>query len=1124
MKSQNRRPPPPTATYLPVVALLTVCFLLSGLTGYAQLSSAAVNGTIRDATGAVIAGAKVTLLQISTATARNTESNSVGSYAFIDVAPGDYTLEVAKAGFATARQNSIVLYVNQTATFNFALTVGSQVQQVTVEAASTQLETSTANLGTVISGSAVNALPLNGRNFTQLLTLTPGSSRANTAQNSGGGNAILIGSFGFPSVNGQMNRSNLFLLDGITDQQFWFSEYAVPPIIDAIDEFKVQSHDDQSQFGGVMGGIVNVVTKSGSNQFHGNVWDFLRNDTFDARNPLLTSKTPLKQNVYGATIGGPVLVPHYNGRNRTFFFGAYEGTNINSASELLYNVPTLAELAGDFSGISAKLYNPYTTTADPAHPGQYLRTQFANNNIASALDPAMVTLAKEMYPAPTTTPSGVNGEDTTPTVTWQNNYSLRLDQQINQANSVWGRFSQFHASQSASGGFKGLVNHNVSDGQNWGVSYLHTFGASATLQLSVGHVWQYYQTTSAFTNQVSTTGFNQEFVCNYLGPISCQIPIIAVTGFAGGGNSYLADNDGDIYEWKGDFTKLIGHHAFQVGASFSHNDSSILNANGNLGFSAFQTSNLENQTGTGNALASFLIGVPSNGERRNNLKLPRDGWVDAVYLGDQWKVTPKLTMNIGLRYDWVIMPALAPNATQSNITGALNLRNGTYILTKAAANLGSCATIGAAPCIPGGTLPANVVVGNKNSLINNQVDNIQPRLGFAYKIDRQRVLHLSYARVYDVWSSIMQSVQNEGALWPSFGLDITSNLNSTTVTTPAENPLNLPPGQSHTLPLASPFLQSANYVAPYMKNPYSDQWTLGLQQQLGATAVLTMNYVGSRSTHMPCCGFFNVAVAPGPGTPQSRAPFPYITPTNYEQSNGSSSYNGLQVQLDRKMSSGLAYTFNYTWSKTIDVACDGYFNAEGCFIRNPYNPKAERSVAGLDLPNMFTGSATYQLPFGTGQKFQTGNRLTDVVIGGWQVNTIATLTSGNPFTVSYSGDVANTGNSYQGINQIGNPTLTNRTRFEWFNTAAFQAPAQYTYGNVHRNTLRSDWYRDLDLSIFRKFTIERVQLEFRAEAFNLTNTPVWASPNGTLNGATFGQVLSTASTQRELQLALKISF
>lgn len=1109
------------------VLLLSIGFGLpfGALKAYAQLSSASVNGTVQDATGAVIDGAQITLRDTSAGTERTTASNSSGIYAFINVAPGSYTLSVTKPGFVTAEQPLFVLHVNETAKFDFSLKAGSQVQQVTVTANSIQLETSTENLGTVVNQTEVNALPLNGRNFTQLLTLTPGASRADTGQGSGGGNAILVGSFGFPSVNGQMNRSNLYLLDGIVDEQFWFSEYAVQPIVDDIAEFKVQSHNDQSQFGGVLGGVVNVATKSGTNQFHGDAWEFLRNDAFDARNPLLAEKTPLKQSVYGATISGPVLAPHYNGRNHTFFFGAYEGTRINSANELLYDVPTTAEINGDFSGISQTIWNPYTTTPDPANPGKYLRQQFPDNNISSAIDPVMQTLVKQMYPAPMVTASGLyNGEDTTPTLTNVNNYSLRVDEQIRASDSIWARLSQFHATQTASGGFVGLVSDNVSDGQNWGVGYLHTFGASATLQASMGHVWQQYNTTTNFNHTVSASGFNSFFACGYLGPIACQIPDISVSGYAGGGQSYLSDDDGDIYQWNVDFTKLTGRHTWAVGTMISRNDESVLNANGNLGFSAFQTENLESPSGTGNALASFLIGVPTSGERRNNLKIPQGGWVNGVYAQDQWKITPKLTMNVGLRYDWDIMPALAPNVTQSNITGALNLRNGTYILTKATEGLGSCAELNAAPCIPGGVLPAHVIQGTSDKLINNQVDNIQPRLGFAYQIDSRLVAHLGYARVYDSWSGIMQMTQNEGALWPSFGLDITSNLNTTNVTTTAENPLNLPAGQTHTLPTATPFAQSANFIAPYLKNPYSDQWTVGLQQAFGQDTIMTLNYVGSRSTHLPCCGYYNVAVTPGPGTPQDRAPFPYITPTQYEQSNGSSSYNALQAQLQRSSTSGLTYTVNYTWSKTIDVGCDGYFGAEGCFIRNPYNPKADRSVAGFDLPQMVTANATYPLPFGRGQRFQTGNRFADSIVGGWQINAIATLTSGTPFTVSYSGDEANTGNNYQGVDQIGNPHVGHATISKWFNTGAYEAPAQYTYGDVPRNTLRSDWYRDVDASVFRKFNFKRVQAEFRAEAFNLTNTTVWGAPGSTLNSTTFGQVSSTASTQRELQLAAKIYF
>jgi len=1093
----------------------------------AQLSSASVNGTVTDQSGAVIPDAAVALRATDTGVARTTTTNESGNYAFVDVAPGNYTLNVSKSGFSTAQQTAVTLVVNQTATFNFALQVGSQVEKVEVSEAAVPLETTVSNLGTVFSPAAMNNLPLNGRNFTQLLTLTPGSGPKNTAQNSSGVQGIFVGSLDFPAVNGQWNRSNLFLLDGINNQHVFYSEYAVPPIVDAIQEFKMQSHNDQSQFGGVLGGVVNVVTKSGGNDFHGDVWEFLRNDAFDAANPLLGKKTPLKQSVYGGTIGGPVLAPHYNGRNRMFFFGAYEGSNIDSANEGLYKVPTTAELNGDFSGISQQLFNPFTTTPDPAKPGSYLRTPFANNNIAAAMDPNMVALAKAVFPAPVQAPNGLNGEDTRPRQTNQNNYSLRADKQINPSNLLWGRFNQVHASQTGSGGFIGLNAISAMNAQNWTASFIHTFGSTSTLNVQVGHVWHFYKSlttlTSASASTIQNSGFNQNFVCNYVGPLACQLPILAITGYLSGGQNYTVDTDSNIYEYKADYTRLIKRHVIALGTDLNFESNNVGQANPNLGFSSFQTSNLESSANTGDAMASFLLGVPSTAERRNLVKNLEGGKISGFYFQDQWKITPRLTMNWGGRYDLLIQEGLGSSPTKSNYTGSYNFANGTYVLAKTAATAPSCATSPASPCIPNGTLPANVVVASGDKLIDNDYDNIQPRLGFAYQIRHSTVLHLSYSRVFDSWSALTQAVQNEGALWPSVGLQLVNNLNSTTVTRSAEDPLNLG-NQPAVLPAATPFNQVAYFVAPHLKNPYSDQWLFGVQQQLAGSMLLSVNYVGSRSTRLPCCDYYNVAVTPGAGTPQSRAPFPYAAPTHYEQSNGSSNYHSLQAQLQRQLNNGLSYTFNYTWSKTIDVACDGAFGVEGCFVRNPYNPRMDRSVAGFDMPQMFTGTVQYALPFGDGQRFHSDSRIVNTITGGWQVNAIATVTSGYPFTVSYSGDRANTGNDFQGVDIVGSPNLSNPSKTKWFNTAAFQTPAQYTYGQVGRNTLRSQNYADLDFSLFRTFTFERVKAEFRGEAFNGLNHPVLGTPQATLNSATFGQVLSTASVQRELQFVGKIYF
>lgn len=1111
------------------VALLMVgaALLMTRGAAHAQLSSASVNGNVQDASGALIAGAEVTLRANATGVERKTVSNSQGNYAFVDIPPGVYTLEVSKAGFSVAQQ-AVTLAVNQTAQLNFTLRVGSEVQQVVVSGSAVQLQTTGSNVGTVVAPKAMSDLPLNGRNFTQLLTLTPGSSPVNTAQTSGigGQHGIYVGALTFPAVNGQWNRSNLYLLDGIMDQQVFFSEYSVPPIVDGIQEFKMQSHNDQSQFGGVLGGIVNVVTKSGTNEYHGDAWEFLRNDVLDATNPLLAKKTPLKQNMYGATLGGPVIVPRYSGRNRTFFFGAFEGTSINTAAEGLYNVPTPEELAGDFSAVSQQIYNPFSTRPDPNNPGKYLRDPFPNNNLSGYLDPHMVQLAKDIFPAPVQTTQGVNGVDTQPTDTRLYNYSLRMDEQLNASNLLWARFSGTHGTVSGSGGFAGVLTDTITNAQNWTASYIHTFGSSATLNLQTGHVWERWLSKSLFSGApgslITDSGFNTNFVCNYIGPNPCLIPILAISGYLSGGENYSDATDSDVYQYKADFTKLIGSHVMAMGADLAPQSNRVIQSNPNLGFTNFETSNLESSANTGNAMASFLLGVPNNAERRDLFKLMGNGGVYAFYFQDQWKIMPKLTMNWGMRYDMVITEGLQPTPTLSQYTGSYNFHTGDYVISKSASTAPSCSTTPASPCIPGGTLPAHVVVASSDKLINNMLDNIQPRLGFAYQVHPSTVLHLSYGRVYDTWSAQTQAVQNEGSLWPSVGLQTAVNLNNTTVTRTAEDPLGLG-NQPTVLPAATPFNQVAFFVAPYIRNPFSDQWLAGIQQQMKDT-ILTLNYVGSVTRRMPCCDFYNTALTPGPGTPQSRALFPYAKPTHYEQSNGTSNYNALQAQLQRQYSSGFAYALNYTWSKTIDVACDGAFGVEGCFVRNPYNPAMDRSVAGFDLPNMVSGTIMYDLPFGRGRIFQSQSALLNAVAGGWQINAIGTLTSGSPFTVSYAGDRANTGNDHQGVDQVGSPVLSHRSAAEWFNTAAFQTPAQYTYGNVGRNTLRTQAFQDYDFSLFRTVTWDHYGVEFRAEAFNALNHPVLGTPQSTQNSATFGRVLSTASTQRELQLALKLRF
>src|SRR5207302_3456533 len=310
-----------------------------------------------------VPGATVSLKNVATNVMKSTTTNDTGNYALVNIVPGRYTLRVSKEGFANATEPELDLVVNQTATLDFNLRIGSPAETVTVEGLATSIQTSSSELGTVISRRSVDNLPLNGRNFTQLLNLTPGVSTVNVSQNANNqqfaGNTV--GSFSFPSINGQTNRSNFFLLDGLNDQESFSSTYSVPPIVDDIQEFKVDSHNDQAQFGGVLGGVVNVVTKSGTNNFHGEAWEFLRNSAFDAKNPI-SGINALHQNEFGANIGGPALLPHYNGRNRTFFFGSYEGVRFHVGNANQSLIPTAAQSSGDFTG-GNQLYNPYSTTS-----------------------------------------------------------------------------------------------------------------------------------------------------------------------------------------------------------------------------------------------------------------------------------------------------------------------------------------------------------------------------------------------------------------------------------------------------------------------------------------------------------------------------------------------------------------------------------------------------------------------------------------------------------------------------------------------------------------------------------------------------------------------------------------
>jgi hypothetical protein len=505
---------------------------------------------------------------------------------------------------------------------------------------------------------------------------------------------------------------------------------------------------------------------------------------------------------------------------------------------------------------------------------------------------------------------------------------------------------------------------------------------------------------------------------------------------------------------------------------------------------------------------------------------------------DQWKVTDKLSVNFGLRYDLTLIPIYGDNKNANNFVGDMDFTNGTYILAR---NAPSCSQSNAAPCIPGGTLPAHVAVTplGGTAIFHTDYNDIQPRVGIAYQLRPNTVLRAGYGRFFDNWAAITQTAQNYEGTWPSLDQLGASNINPVTAGAPkvtAEDPFALGSGSPVTGP--TPFTQSTWFADPYLKRPYADQWNFGVQQQVTPAAVLTANYVGSVGRRLDIGGAYNVAMVAGgnancrASTPNCGAPFPYIGATAYDRTQGKSSYNALQVSLNGRQQHGLTYLISYTWSKSLDLGCSGWYGVEGCSIQNPYNLQADKGPAATDLPHVFSAAWIYALPFGKAGNLSSGSPVVNALIGGWNLNGVLLLSSGTPFDVGSGKDIAQTGNynygngyGYERANLVGREYPSSNTPEEWINVPSFQAPALGTFGDLGRNSLRSDWNKNLDLSIFRQFPItERFRIEFRFEAFNVTNTPVWAIPVSSLEAPNFGAVTHTANVPRQLQFGLKVYF
>ncbi len=1117
--------------YQIVFAAIMTCFWIAEPTP-AQVSTATVTGTVADPQGAVVTGAQLVLQNIDTNVELRTQTNESGIYRIQNITVGRYTLTASASGFGTRKIETFNLTVGQIATLDFRLEVGAVAEAVTVQAAAAQVQSSSAELGTVIEQKQVVDLPLNGRSFTSMLLLQPGVNVAGI----GGSQSLsytrtLPGQVVYnPSVNGQNNRANMYLLDGVVNIETFGNAYAIPPIIDTIQEFKVQSHNDSSDIGMAAGGTINVATKSGTNEFHGSAWNFHKNNVLTARNYFLPTVPVTRTNQYGVTAGGPVFIPKlYNGKNKSFVFGGWEGFRYSEPAFTYFNVPSEANLRGDFSDQTRQIFDPLSTRVGPS--GAYLRDPFPGNVIpGERIDPTMRYYYQTLVPLPTDTGrTGFNQVNTASRSRKQDSYTIRGDHYFSENDQVWFRYSALDQ-LGLNPARTNVMAENKMIAHNLGASWNHTFGPTSMMQIMYGKSFVELPDNTRYLNLPSDFASNMQLpsgLTQYNTGGVTLFPSINVDNWFTGGENYTVNRPGDNWMFKGSYSKIIGNHTIRIGAEFVRADMRQIIDYHSVNFREYETADPSNSAATGNSVASSLLNVPYTSTRRDLLESLRFGGAFGAYISDSWKVTPRLTVNLGLRYDYVWIPPFGKVEDNNIFTGNMNTDTGQYAVLKVP---GPCSQLGQAPCIPtpDGSLPANIIQAPNERIMNGSPDMIGPRIGIAYRLTDKTAVRTSFGLFYDSWAGVYQSARGIGGNWPMVATTRYENLNNPT-------PANPFPGvrlQSEflgatTLPPALPWAMNWWYMDPEWENGYSLQWNFGIQHQVTPTTVLSVDYAGSGGRRLDLGANRNTAVVPGPGSPQERMRFPYMTPTYFAKSIGRNNYNALQVSLKKSFSNGLSGLINYTWSKSIDIACSGFFGTEGCAVQNEYDLNSNRSVSSYNVPHNLVGSFTYELPFGMGKAWASGNRVLDYIVGGWQLNGIVVLRDGLPFHVTVPGDIANIGNpgTYMRANVVGDWRLDQRSPEVWFNKAAFAAPAPFTFGNEGRNVMKGDWTRSLDASLFRSFPIkEAIRAELRMEVFNATNTPIFALPDGNLASPFFGQSRSTANSPRTIQIGAKLNW
>jgi hypothetical protein len=1058
---------------------------------FGQADKGSLLGTVTDSSGAVLADAEVKVTSVETNLARTVKTNENGNFTFPVLDPGLYTVEADHSGFRHAVRTDVRLEANSAVRVDFAMQLGSVTESVSVSANAAVLQTDRADLGVKIETQTLQNMPLSfNRNYQGLIGLVPGASRPFRAHSSFYNSQESLSTY----VNGQFRQASSFLMEGINNDWDNGNLTVIVPPIEAIQTVDVTTSNYDAEFGRVTGGVTNVVLRSGTNEFHGSAFEFNRVAALSAKNYFTIQKPPLVYNLFGATFGGPIV------KNKTFIFGDYQGLrDREAAASGSLTIPNMANRSGNFAGAATTVYDP--ATGNPNGSG---RLPFAGNVIPSNRISPIASKILSYVPAPILAQASGNYPYAVQQAKDTDSFDVKFDQQFSAYDTLAVRYSFQQPKISVppvfgivggpgNGAFAGT---GTARSQAPGLSYTHVFSPTLITQARFG--------VSRIRNDVNQTDFGTTTAKDIgigganIDEWSSGMTSMSIAGFdsplVGYSPSQPWRRAQTNFQVQNTWTKIFGNHTFKWGADLNRVRSDLLQTQtfdprGRFLFAAGQTSTLGVPNSAANSLASFLLDVPNQIGRDLYVQFPtvRQSYY-FFFAQDKWQVNRKLTLDLGLRYE------LWPAGTSRFDGQFVN-----YDPSNNSLLVGGY-----------GNIPRNLGI--------NASGHWLPRLGLAYRLNEKTVVRAAFGisylfrdtSQYNFPSNQVSELNAPNAYMPA---------GSMAVGLPAPILLPIP---SNGIIQNAPLNLTYGVMQQDMTHGRVQSWNFAIQREIPWGFTLDTAYVGNHGVGNPMVLQINRGMVLGAGAagqPLNQA-FGRRTSTT-TIIGGNTNYHSLQVKANRRFSQGLMITTAYTYSKSIDYCSD-----RACTPYNQYDFEMNRAASDFNRTNVFVQSFLWELPFGKGKRWaQSG--VASWLAGGWQVNGVLTLQNGGPINITYSSASLNAPFINNRPNVNGDVAINGvvTTSTPWFDTSKFSAPADLVFGNVGRNVLVGPGLKNLDFSLFRKFSFtERTVLEIRGETFNLSNTPHFNNPGGTFGASNFGMITTAQADSRVVQIGAKIRF